>query len=177
MINCPNCNKKVNERFEYCIICGSKLNGEKTGDFSTGINNLFKDEDGFYYLFAVNGKQVILRNENKDELKKEVLIRKYPWIEKNKPDAKNPSERKTHETENQTPIIEREKPIERKDSNEKIAKDSNITHHDNFAYVTKEEDVNFGKMNVYDSMTGQNYETWGPDNSERAKKMRKKIFK
>ena len=82
MINCPNCNKKMNERFEYCRLCGSKLNGENLGDYSTEINNLFKDNEGYYYLFAVNGKQIIIRNEDREEVKKEVLLRNYPWIEK-----------------------------------------------------------------------------------------------
>ena len=39
------------------------------------------------------------------------------------------------------------------------------------------DDVNFGKIVEYDPVTGQKFERWGPDNTERAKKLRKEIFK
>ena len=170
MIDCPNCNKKMNEHFEYCRICGSKLNGEKSGDYSTEIINLFKDDDGYYYLFAVNGKQVILRNKDKEELEKEVLNRNYPWIEK-----KNLKEKKN--------IIESKQEIQKELKDEIQYETQNEFNdeiqdefEDGFVYVTKEEDVNFGKIRYYDPETGQGMETWGPDNSERAKNLRKKIL-
>ncbi len=40
-----------------------------------------------------------------------------------------------------------------------------------------EFDLTWGKRRVYDRSTGESYETWGPDNSERAKNLRRKIFK
>ena len=51
----------MNNKAEYCRICGSKLNGDRVGDFSTEIINLFKDYEEYFYIFAVNGNQVILR--------------------------------------------------------------------------------------------------------------------
>lgn len=34
-----------------------------------------------------------------------------------------------------------------------------------------------GKQTVIDRSTGETYNTWGPDNSERAKTLRKKMFR
>ena len=81
MKTCPNCKKELNERFEYCRICGSKLNGESVGDFSTEIKNLFKKDEDIYYLFATNGNQVIVRGKTIEEIKNKVLRRNFPWIE------------------------------------------------------------------------------------------------
>lgn len=40
-----------------------------------------------------------------------------------------------------------------------------------------EFNMDWGKRRVYDRTTGESYVTWGPDNSERAISLRKKIFK
>lgn len=76
---CPNCAKKLNERFEYCNACGSKLDGEFAGDFRTDIRNLFKNEDGYYYIYPVCGIQQIILSCDIDDIRAKVMERKFPW--------------------------------------------------------------------------------------------------
>ena len=76
---CPNCGKKVNEKFVYCRNCGSRMDGEIVGDFTTDIPNLFKNDDGYYYLFTANGIQQVIVGDDVDEVKRKVLLRKFPW--------------------------------------------------------------------------------------------------
>ena len=81
MKTCPNCFKKLNESFEYCNECGSELDGENRGDFSTSYLNVFEIENEFVYLFAVRGRQVILKADTIEDLKEFVRIKKFPWKE------------------------------------------------------------------------------------------------
>lgn len=76
---CPNCGKNLNEKFVYCRNCGSKMDGEIVGDFKTDIPNLFKNNDGYYYLFTANGIQQVIVGDDVDEVKRKVLLRKFPW--------------------------------------------------------------------------------------------------
>lgn len=84
MKTCPNCSKTVNENFTYCNECGSRLDGEILGDFRTDCLNVFGIGDEFLYLFAVNGRQVVLKADSIDVLKESVRIRKFPWREPEK---------------------------------------------------------------------------------------------
>lgn len=80
MISCPNCSKKLNETFEYCNECGSSLKGGDVGDFKTTIVNVFSHPDGFLYLYAKNGHQIIVKAGSLDNLKENVLRQNLFWI-------------------------------------------------------------------------------------------------
>ncbi|MBQ2654200.1 MAG: hypothetical protein IJF83_11635 [Methanobrevibacter sp.] len=79
MIECPNCDKSVRDSFTYCRFCGSKMNGEKMGDFTTDMLNVFRVGEDYLYLFAEKGSQVVLKAGSMDELASIVLKKKYPW--------------------------------------------------------------------------------------------------
>ena len=106
---CPNCKKKMNNRSKYCRICGSKLNGDTVGDFKTEIINLFKDHNGYFYIFTVSGNQLILRDENIEILKMKVLSKNYPWIESKGFSKKNNSVKTNPTTEDN--IVKKESPV------------------------------------------------------------------
>ena len=44
-------------------------------------------------------------------------------------------------------------------------------------YKGNEFNMDWGKRRVYDRSTGESYITWGPDNSERAINLRRKMFR
>lgn len=79
MKTCPNCLKKLNDNFSYCNECGSDLEGQNVGDFTTGLLNVFKIDGGFVYLFAVRGRQVVLKANTLDELEELVHLNRFPW--------------------------------------------------------------------------------------------------
>lgn len=79
MVMCPNCGKKSRDDFAYCRVCGSKLNGETMGDFSTDMLNVFRDGEEYLYLFCEKGNQVVLKAGSMDELAGVVFERQYPW--------------------------------------------------------------------------------------------------
>jgi hypothetical protein len=81
---CPNCSKRVNGNFTYCNACGSRLDGEKTGDFTTDYLNVFHVDDEYVYLFSVRGRQVVLKANSIMELKEFVAIKRFPWREPEK---------------------------------------------------------------------------------------------
>lgn len=81
MKTCPNCSKRLNESFTYCNECGSRLDGEITGDFKTGHLNVFRQGEEFVYLFSVRGRQVVLKANSLVELERLVRIEKFPWRE------------------------------------------------------------------------------------------------
>lgn len=76
---CPNCEKKLSEKFTYCYECGCNVGEGVLGDFKTPHMNVFKDNEEFIYIFSVNGKQVVLRAGSIDELKMLVRLNKFPW--------------------------------------------------------------------------------------------------
>jgi hypothetical protein len=79
MVICPNCGKVSRDSFTYCRVCGSKFNGEKTGDYSTDMLNVFTDGDEYMYLFSERGNQVVLKAGSMDELAQIVCKKQYPW--------------------------------------------------------------------------------------------------
>lgn len=79
MIECPNCKKGIRDSFKYCRFCGSKLDGEIMGDFTTDMLNVFMNDGEYLYLFSENGNQVILKAGSLDELAEMVGERQYPW--------------------------------------------------------------------------------------------------
>ena len=79
MVVCPNCQKSLRDNFSHCRICGSELTGERVGDFSTDMLNVFKIGEEYIYLFAENGNQVVIRAGSMDELAGIVCDRQYPW--------------------------------------------------------------------------------------------------
>ena len=79
VIECPNCGKSVRNGFAHCRFCGSEMNGEHLGDFTTDMLNVFKIGDEYLYLFSQKGNQVILHAGSIDELASLVEERKYPW--------------------------------------------------------------------------------------------------
>ncbi len=174
---CPFCNKKMNDRSEYCRICGSKLNGEDLGDYSTEIINMFKDNEGYYYLFSVNGSQVILRDNLKEKLKIKVLNRNYPWNE-NKDYIKNDymvksthhtpfktEEKETMENKNIMDSIH-QTPVE---TEIKVKSDVNNSKH-----LVKASKKEKSKLSIYGS--GPSAFGLGIDNSERALNLRRSIM-
>lgn len=77
---CPNCFKKLNEKFTYCNKCGVDLDDGGSGkDLKTDYLNVFRKDEGFIYVFAVHGRQVILNADSIDELQKAVQLNKFPW--------------------------------------------------------------------------------------------------
>lgn len=81
MNTCPNCFKKLNENFEYCYECGCSVDGEMVGDFKTNLLNVFHIESEYVYIFAVNGRQIVLKADSIEELKEVVRLNKFPWME------------------------------------------------------------------------------------------------
>lgn len=79
VVICPNCGKKLRDNFIYCRICGSKLNGDKIGDFSTEVVNVFNYGNEFLYLYSANGRQIILKSSSLEELESEVVKNSHPW--------------------------------------------------------------------------------------------------
>jgi hypothetical protein len=79
MKTCPNCLKKLNNNFSYCNECGSELEGQNVGDFRTGLLNVFKIDGEFAYLFAVRGRQVVLKADSLEELEELVRLNRFPW--------------------------------------------------------------------------------------------------
>lgn len=55
------------------------MNGEKLGDFTTDMLNVFRVGDDYLYLFAEKGSQVVLKASSMDELASIVLKKNYPW--------------------------------------------------------------------------------------------------
>ena len=76
---CPNCAKRLKDSHVYCRICGTKLDGENPGDFTTEMLNVFDYGDEFVYLFADNGNQVVLKAGSMDELASMAREKNYPW--------------------------------------------------------------------------------------------------
>ena len=76
---CPNCEKRLKDNFEYCRVCGTKLDGGNPGDFATEMLNVFHHEDGFIYLFTEKGSQVVLEAGSIDELAFMANEKNYPW--------------------------------------------------------------------------------------------------
>lgn len=79
MVVCPNCGKKFRDGFRYCRICGSKLNGDELGDFSTDMLNVFKHGEEYLYLFCEKGNQTVIKADSIDELADIVREKRYPW--------------------------------------------------------------------------------------------------
>lgn len=76
---CPNCAKRLRDNFEYCRVCGTRLDGGNPGDFATEMLNVFHQEDEFVYLFADKGNQVVLKAGSIDELALMAHEKRYPW--------------------------------------------------------------------------------------------------
>ena len=81
MNSCPMCSKKLNENFEYCNECGSKVDGGMMGNFRTNFLNVFHFNNEYMYLFSVNGRQIVLKADTIDDLKELVRLNKFPWME------------------------------------------------------------------------------------------------
>ena len=81
MRNCPNCGKTLNDDYAFCWKCGCNLNNGDNGDFTTGLLNVFKDDEEYIYIYSVHGKQVILRASTIDELRMLVEVNKFPWMD------------------------------------------------------------------------------------------------
>ncbi len=79
MVECANCGKHTRDNFEYCRICGTKLDGGELGDYSTNMMNVFRHGDEYLYLFSEKGNQVVLRADSLDEIAVMVGEKKYPW--------------------------------------------------------------------------------------------------
>lgn len=76
---CPSCGKMVRDNFVHCRFCGSKMNGEISGDFTTDMLNVFRIGEDYLYLFAENGNQVVLKAGSIEELAGLVEEKNYPW--------------------------------------------------------------------------------------------------
>lgn len=79
MVSCPNCGKKLRDTFEYCRICGSRLDGKIVGDFRTDMLNVFRHPDSYIYLFACSGNQDVIMADSLEELERIAVEKKYPW--------------------------------------------------------------------------------------------------
>ena len=77
---CPNCNSEVRAH-EFCRKCGYNFHrDENYGDNSTEYMNVFRIGGEFAYIFSVNGKQVVIRNENLEELLVLVKDKQFPIV-------------------------------------------------------------------------------------------------
>ena len=81
MRNCPNCGKTLNDDYVFCWKCGCNLNTGGMEDFTTGLLNVFKDNEEYIYIYSVHGKQMILRASTIEELRMLVEVNKFPWME------------------------------------------------------------------------------------------------
>lgn len=77
---CQNCGKKLNRNFTYCYECGCNLDEGSHGDFKTSHLNVFRNGEDYIYIFAVHGKQIILKSSTISELKMLVHMNKFPWM-------------------------------------------------------------------------------------------------
>lgn len=81
MIECPNCKKQV-VRHEFCYRCGYNIRSdENRGDNATPYLNVFMMGEEYAYIFSVNGKQVVIKSEDINDLKEKVRDKKFPWQE------------------------------------------------------------------------------------------------
>lgn len=178
----------MRDNFEYCRICGTELEGGVPGDYSTDMLNVFTHGDGYMYLFSEKGHQVVLKADSLDELACKVKEAKYPWEFRKFKDNKKPRNDETSQMSDSDflkpsrlngfdeipsaspshPESEVE-PVENKSDDESEFQSGKD-------YVENIEDVSFGK--IWDrNITGCVPTLWGPDNSERAVKLRQNMFR
>ncbi|WP_156064615.1 hypothetical protein [Methanobrevibacter sp. YE315] len=127
--------------------------------------NLFRSEGVFEFIYLGDGFKIEAKDWN--DLKFKLAFKNITLQEK------------TSEELNKKTV--RQVSSEKKIKNSKIeADDSNISKQKpmvkNKDYIESEDDVNFGKITHVD-LKGGVYTTWGPDNSKRAKKLRKSIIR
>ena len=78
---CPNCGKTVRNH-EFCFRCGYNIRkDENYGDNSTGFLNVFRIDDEYLYIYSVNGKQVVLKSNDLNDLKSKAEDEQFPWKE------------------------------------------------------------------------------------------------
>ncbi|WP_405294272.1 hypothetical protein [Methanobrevibacter sp.] len=104
MKTCPNCFKNLTDSFSYCNECGSRLDGQNTGDFTTDFLNVFHVGGSFIYLFAVRGRQIVLEADTIEELRQLVGMNRFPWLEK-KRSLLNPEVSLTEKSSDECAII------------------------------------------------------------------------
>ncbi len=205
MIECPNCGRSVRNAFAHCRFCGSSMNAEHLGDFSTDMLNVFKIGDEYIYLFSEKGNQIILRAGSMDGLASLVEERKYPWEfrdwKKNVshkrrqtvevPEVKteflkasslkapeiiptSSTKRKKQEDESYVPEYEVENVYDDSKSSKSLEDGDEFLN--GIDYVVNVEDVGFGRRRDC-HFWGPMHVGWGPDTSQRARKLRASIFK
>ncbi len=206
VIECPNCGKGVRNGFAHCRFCGSEMNGEHLGDFTTDMLNVFKIEDEYLYLFSENGNQVILRAGSMDGLAGLVEERKYPWEFRDWKANVSHTKRQTVEVPEvkteflkasslKAPEIIPTASAKRKKQedesyvpeyeveevvDESATDEAGSEKGNEFVggkdYVENFEDVGFGKI-MDRNLTGCVPTVWGPDTSQRARELRASIFR
>ena len=205
VIECPNCGKSVRNGFAHCRFCGSEMNGEHLGDFTTDMLNVFKIGDEYLYLFSQKGNQVILQAGSIDELASLVEERKYPWEFRDWKGNVGHTKRKTVEIPKfeseflkasslKAPEIiptasakrkkeEDESYVPEYEVEEVVDKSDSSESVENgnglqagMDYVINVEDVGFGRRRDC-HFWGPMHVGWGPDTSQRARELRASIFR
>ena len=151
--------------------------------------NLYRTEGVFEYVYVGDGFKVEAKDFNdlkfKLAMKKIKLRKKAPGetdritVKRISRERKPPIKITTFEPEN--PKIKRkvpEKVLKKEKRVSKVEKSppKKQPMRKNRDYVVSEEDVNFGKITHVDQKGGV-FKTWGPDNSKRARDLRKDIIR
>lgn len=199
LCECVNCGKQMRDNFEYCRICGTKLESEVPDDYSTDMLNVFRYGDGYMYLFSENGNQVVLKADSLDELACMVRERKFPWEFKKLKSNEEPHKNETsHVSEpdfmnasglngfdeipssldcyNDDEFHIHENGVEMVENKSGEEGFDELNFQSGKDYVESIEDVGFGKI-LDRNITGCVPTIWGPDNSSRAVNLRRKMFK
>ena len=155
----------------------------------TKYRNLYRTTGVFKYIYKEGNFEIGGRDCN--DLKFKLAIQGIKLQEKTQEQNKNiteenieqPSSKKIQERK-----LQEKTQKQNRNFNEKISKPAPSKKHSNnptpnnkplrknIDYIESEEDVDLGKIK-YRDLKGGVFETWGPDNSKRARKLREELIK
>lgn len=154
----------------------------------TKYHNLYRTNGVFKYIYKEDNFEIGARDFNDLKFKLAVqgieLREKTGYKEDNIKNESQPLNKNQNHVASNVHSMEVTKPKPRNKNQKKVAgklgskEVSSKPKHlrKNIDYIESEDDVDFGKIR-YRDIKGGVYETWGPDNSKRARKLRKELLR